>query len=136
MGRDAPVSGRPAQRALALLVLPVLALGVFALRSATMAQPDRLVPGTRTTLSFEVDRRDRPGSADDVRALWAVCGRMLTTAQRSGELRVEPAGRGRVTVSPAVGELQRKRLTGCIEDTILDRALGRVLELREGPAPA
>ena len=124
------MSARPAQRALALVLLPALALGVFALRSATMAEPDRLVPGTRTTVVFEVDRRDRDGSADDVRALWAVCSRVLSPEQRAAELGVAAQGRGRVTVSPAVGELQRKRLKGCIEDTILDRLLGRVVELR------
>ena len=122
---------RPADRTVALLLLPALAVGVLVLRAGTMAETDQLVPGTATRISFEVDRRDGAGSADDARTLWAVCSRVLTPAQRAAELEVAVAGRASVTVSPAVGEHQTRRLRGCMEDATLDRVLARVTELRD-----
>ena len=117
-------------RTAALLLLPALGLGVLVLRSATMAETDRLVPGTVTSLAFEVDRRGGPGTDDDARALWAVCSRVLSADQREAELEVGSAGSASVEVSPAIGKHQQRRLKGCLEDATLDRALARLTDFR------
>jgi hypothetical protein len=117
-------------KALAVLAVAVMgAMGIVGLAELTQNRPDPVEAGSATVLTFDVDTRDyQRGEGAAAQALWAVC-----SATVGGNVSGVPApakggvGDGyTVTISPAIGENGRKRLTGCLEDATLDRVMGHV----------
>lgn len=103
--------------------------GIDVLADATQNRPDVRIEGSVTTIDFTVDtKRYQRGDAAAANALWTVC-----SATVGGTVDPVPQphdGGWRVTVSPAIGENGESRLVGCLEDTTLDRVVGRVVAFR------
>jgi hypothetical protein len=117
-------------KALAVLAVAVMGtIGIVGLAELTQNRPDPVEAGSATVLTFDVDTRDyQRGEGAAAQALWAVC-----SATVGGDVSGVPApAEGgvddgyTVTISPAIGENGRKRLSGCLEDATLDRVMGHV----------
>lgn len=117
------------------LVVAVLLAGVVAvdlLGDLTQSRPDVINEAAVTELVVSV-REDRFGTGPDdaAGALWAVCASQ--TRSRSvvgGGLDRIGDGRYRAVLVPAVGNNERKKLVGCLEDLTIDRVLGDVESFR------
>jgi hypothetical protein len=117
-------------KALAVLVVSILGtLGIVGLAEVTQNRPDAAEAGTTTVVNFDVGTRDyQRGDDAAAQALWAVCsstvGGEVTTPVATAD--GEGGDAYSVSISPAIGEHGRKRLTGCLEDATLDRVVGHV----------
>jgi hypothetical protein len=117
---------------LLVVLVAVTVLGVDALADATQNRPDPIDPGSTTTVEFDVATR-RYSRSDDAaaQALWAVCS---ATTHYEIVRDLEPTDEGwSATFSPALGHHGTLRLTGCLEDTTVDRVLGRVVSITSTP---
>ena len=110
----------------------LLVPAVGRLADATQTRPDR-TPDL-TTMEVDVRLRDpRISAVDEALALWISC-------QRKGSfdpVRIEPTGPGtaRLSVRGLLGTYQRRELTGCLQDTRLERVQARVVTLTTAPPP-
>ena len=116
------------------LAVVLLVLGIDQLSDATQNRPDDIEAGTRSTVVFDVDLRQRSQrEAAAAHTLWSVCSGTVTHATTLAG----PTVRGdawAVTVEPALGEHSRRRLVGCLEDATIDGVLGRVVDLTPHPS--
>jgi hypothetical protein len=116
------------------LAVALLVVGIDTLSDATQNRPDDVEAGTRSTVIFDVDLRQRPGrEAAAAETLWNVCAGTITHATTLDG----PAAKGTawsVTVEPALGEHSRRRLVGCLEDATIDGMLGHVVDLTPHPS--
>ena len=113
---------QPLRVALGGLGLVVGALGVLALREATLSTHEPVDPATRLEL---VVRARTEGGEDDqslhemVEALLLTC-RLEVVADIAGPIIDEGAGRFRATLEPNLDRTNRRQLRGCIEDFTID----------------
>lgn len=120
-----------------LAVVVVLAVGVYvaidAMADLTQSRPETVDAGFSTGITFDVATR-RAASSEQaaVDALWGVCAQTIPDVDVDGPTRV--ANGYRVVLRPALGEHRQRRLTGCLEDAIVDRVLGEVVEVETLPA--
>jgi hypothetical protein len=116
------------------LAVALLVIGIDQLSDATQNRPDAIEAGTRSTVVFDVDLRQRnQREAAAAHTLWSVCSGTITHATTMAG----PAASGgawSVTVEPALGEHSRRRLVGCLEDATIDGVLGRVVDLTPHPS--
>jgi hypothetical protein len=114
-----------------LAVAAVVVVGIARLADLTQNRPDERVPGSETTVEFQVSTRDYPrGEAAAALALWTICSSMV--GGRVTPQPVEAAGDWQVRISPAIGEHGEDRLVGCLEDLTVERVIGNVVSLRSG----
>jgi hypothetical protein len=120
---------------LALVIVTIGGLDVLA--DATQSRPDPVRAGEVTELVLAVDEdRFGPGEAAAADALWAVCAAQTKSRPTTpGGPEALGDGRYRVVLAPAVGEHDRRKLVGCLEDLTIDRVRGNVLAFRHSPAP-
>jgi hypothetical protein len=121
---------------LAALVVLVLAIGaaIGLLADATQSRPTPVAPGTSTVVELSIDqRRPRPAS-EAAEALAVAChgtlrsGSEITNVVALGDDRVQ------LEVTPALSELRRRRLFGCLQDATLDLVQARVVGWTSTPA--
>jgi hypothetical protein len=103
------------------VLLTVAAVDVLADATQSRLQEQEATTGI-TVVTLDVDQKNlgRP-EADLAEALWIAC---RSVAPPGAELEgVVPAGGNRVdmVIEPAMGELRRRRVFGCLEDAIIDR---------------
>jgi hypothetical protein len=115
------------------LLAPLLGVGIFVMRERLESRHDPMMPGTESVVRFKVDVYDatQPVSAV-VEGLWHTCNQTLNS--ELVELRVVEGGVGIATVAPSLGPHQRRRLTGCLHDAVIDRVRGEVLSITDQPA--
>ena len=133
-GRLAGPAGRAVAVALAALMV-VAAVDVLA--DATQSRPAAAEPGT-TVVELRVDQQRPRPAVDAAEALAVACrGTLRTDANIT---RVSSAGGdlARIEVTPALSELRRRRLFGCLEDATLDLVEAHVTgwHITSEPAPA
>ena len=115
------------------LSAPLIGIGILVMREQLESRPDPMIPGTESVVRFQVDVYDAPQPlAAVVEGLWHTCSQTL--ASQLVELDVVDGGIGIATVAPALGPQQRRRLTGCLHDAVVDRARGQVLSITDQPA--
>jgi hypothetical protein len=106
-------------------------VGLQELADATRNEGDRHVRGTSSEVVIDVRTRGRDVqlAADSI---WAVC-RLTVPAVRDVHPVAPVAGEGDrrfvVTVSPALGDNDQRRLRGCLSDAIVDRAQSQVVSI-------
>ncbi|HLT69712.1 MAG TPA: hypothetical protein VKZ72_06075 [Acidimicrobiales bacterium] len=106
-------------------------LGVGELADLTQNRPDPVVEGSVTVVVFDVGTRRYNGTDDEAAAaLWAVCAASVSGTATGPVATTD--GTYRVEISPAIGTNGRKRLTGCLEDSTLDRVQGHVESVTAG----
>ncbi len=114
--------------AILFAVLAVAFVAVGEVGDVTQDRPDKVSRDSSSRVVFDVaTRRSLRTEAEAALALWAVCSHTITRHVVDGP---EPVPDGfAVTLAPALGEHSRRRLTGCLEDTTIDRVLGDVVAI-------
>ena len=109
-----------------LVVLGTLA--VVGLSDLTQSRPDPLNRAADTEVVFAVDEnRFRGGLDGAATALWAVCAGQTTSQPTDGGALAEiEEGRYRLVLRPAIGDGERRKLVGCLEDFTIERVRGSV----------
>ena len=116
----------------AIVVALVVALAVIVdqLGDLTQSRPDHVRNDTATEIVLAVDEdRFAPGQDAAAAALWGVCAAQ-TRSHVADALAPTGDGRYRVVLEPAVGDHERRKLVGCLEDLTIDRVLGDVESFR------
>jgi hypothetical protein len=124
------------RRAAAVVVLVVLGtVAVAALSELTQSRPDTPNRAADSELVIAVDENRFRGGADGAAAaLWAVCvGQTNSRPPEGGALVEIDEGRYRAVLRPAVGDGERRKLVGCLEDFTIERVRGNVQSFREVP---
>src|SRR4029453_19202470 len=99
----------------------------------TQNRPDAWVIGTRSVVRYDVDvRGTRQPITEATRALWYAGADKIPN--ELVDLEVGSGGTGVATVTPALGPHDRKRITGCLEDAVIDRIQGDVISIVDEPA--
>jgi hypothetical protein len=117
----------------ALLVAVVLAVGVVNLQELadrTRNEDDVRAPGSVSEVVIDVRTRGMDGDLAAA-ALWAACHPTVSFATVVAPLAVVAgsAAQYAVRVTPALGENDRRRLRGCLEDGTVDRVWGNVVSI-------
>ncbi|QXJ23241.1 hypothetical protein AGRA3207_004374 [Actinomadura graeca] len=122
--------------ALALALLLVTALVVDELAERTQDRPDRPVAAAASTVVIEAATRGDTGAATVeplVARLWEYCRGSTRPYVEGGGAVALGGGRFALVVRPALGEHALRRLRGCLQDAMIDRARFRVVSA--DPAP-
>lgn len=131
----------PVRRAAAWVTVAVLvgavAVGVDALRDATMTMPEEPETDSALEITLDVDTREAFGgsTSDLVLALYVACRVRLPDETRAVEIADSAEGVGRLVVAPAIGPTSQRRLIGCLEDATLDRVSAEVVSVERIPLP-
>ncbi|MFD0906106.1 hypothetical protein [Actinomadura sediminis] len=130
-GRD----GRGRPLALGLAGALVAGVAVYQLAELTQDRPDEPVAAAASTLVIEADTRGETGAASVdplVDRLWEYCRGSTRPYVRGGG--AVPLGERRyaIVVRPALGEHALRRMLGCLQDGLIDRAKFRVVSVQPG----
>jgi hypothetical protein len=130
---DRSTAARLATAALGLVGLAAGALGVIALREATMSTHSPVPPDSRVELVVEAASRggDESQTVEErVDAQVRTC-RLEVASDLVG--RMEPVGddRYRGVLAPAMDETDRRQFRGCIEDWVIDNVRLDIEVLRD-----
>jgi hypothetical protein len=122
--------------AITVAVVATLVLLVGELGDLTQSRPDLVRHDAATEIVLTVDEdRFAPGQDAAATALWSVCaGQTSSRVTGDGALAPIAGGRYRVVLRPAVGDNERRKLVGCLEDITVDRVMGDVESFRTVPA--
>ncbi len=105
-----------------VVAVAAVAIGIAALRDATMSTPDPADPDAVMVLTLDVDTREAFGSVDDLaEALYVACRVRLPDDTQLIESAEAPGALGRLVVAPALGRTSERRFVGCLEDATIDR---------------
>lgn len=114
------------------VVVAGLAIGINALRGATMSTPEPVDENAVMVLTLDVDTREAFGSVDDlVEALYVACRVRLPNETRLIESSETAGALGRLVVAPALGPTTQRRFVGCLEDATIDRVNAQVVTTEE-----
>ena len=111
-----------------VVVVAATAIGIAALRDATMSTTEPVDEDAVLVLTLDVDTREAFGAVDDlVEALYVSCRVRLPDDTRLVEAIETPGALGRLVVAPAVGRTSGRRFIGCLEDATIDRVTAQVV---------
>jgi hypothetical protein len=122
--------------AIVVAIVAALAVVVGELGDLTQSRPDPIRDDASTEIVLAVEEdRFAPGQDAAAAALWGVCAAQTRShVADGGALAPIDGGRYRVVLEPAVGDHERRKLVGCLEDLTIDRVLGDVESFRTVPA--
>lgn len=124
--------------ALAAVGLVVGALGVNALREATLSTHDAVPEDSRAELVFTARAHEAQRSQtleELVEALVLAC-RLEVDSDVVGRIEHDGHGTFRATLAPALDQTNRRQFRGCLEDWTIAHLVADVVSLQELPAPA
>lgn len=119
-----------------LMTAFLLAGAVDALADATQNRPDVYPTDRATTVQLYLESR-RPG-VDTLRlaeTLWVVCQHTVPTRIHAVSVDATASGHATLVLNPALGRHSIRRFRGCLSDFTVDRVLGQVVAVTEGPYP-
>lgn len=123
----------PAARVLVAASLAVAAvLGLVALIDATRYRGEIDDAAGRTTVVFEVHAENHGDPAAAAAALWLTCASAHGPTATEGPVAVGE-GTYRAALQPSLGEEARRRLRGCLQDLVVERAIGEVESMVNEP---
>jgi hypothetical protein len=124
-------------RLIAVLVLVLsVAVAVDRLADATQSRPSPRVPGSSTVVELRIDQRDPRPAIEAAQALAVACHGSLRADSEFTNLVTLRGDNVQLEVTPALSELQRRRLFGCLEDATLDRVQAHVVGWTTTPEAA
>jgi hypothetical protein len=106
-----------------LLVLGLA--GLYPLAELTQNRPDDVPAGSTTVIEYHVTTRDYDVDLAAL-GLWASCQQTIDHARSTELPRLVGDGEYSVVVTPGLGEHDRRRLEGCLEDATIDRVSATV----------
>jgi hypothetical protein len=130
---------RTRRRAVRVLAVVVVALSLGAaidlVADATQSRPSGpRVPGTSTVVELDIEqRRARPAIAA-AEALAVACHGTLRAGSEFTNIVTLRGDHVQLTVTPALSDLQRRRLFGCLQDATLDLVQAHVVRWTTTPA--
>lgn len=130
---DRSTAARLATAALGLVGLAAGALGVIALREATMSTHSPVPPDSRVELVVEAASRGGDESQtvqERVDAQVRTC-RLEVASDLVGSMEPVGDGRYRGVLAPAMDETDRRQFRGCIEDWVIDNVRLDIEVLRD-----
>ncbi len=114
------------------VVVAAVAIGINAVREATMTTPEPVETDSALVVVLDVDTREAFGSISQlVEALYVACRVRLPDETRAVEITETVDGAGRLVVAPAIGPTGQRRLIGCLEDATIDRVNAEVLSVEQ-----
>jgi hypothetical protein len=111
--------------AVAMLALLMVA-AVDLIADATQSRPSARVVGATTVIDVAIDQR-RPRPAGEAAEALAVACQTTLRADSDVDVEALPSGHVGITVTPALSDLRRRRLFGCLQDATLDLVQARVV---------
>ena len=123
----------PGRVALVAVGLLAGAVGVMAVRDATLSTHQPVVPGSEVevVVSARSEGAERGQTLPElVEALVLTC-RLEVPADLAGRIRDEGGGRFRFTLAPALDRTDRRQLRGCIEDWTIDQLMVNVVSYQD-----
>jgi hypothetical protein len=138
LDRDRRHRGGVAGALVRLVALVVLALSILAaidlLADATQSRPSPAVSGTSTIVELRVDQRRNRPALEAAEALAVACHGTLRAGSEVTNIETVRADHVRMEVTPALSELRRRRLFGCLQDATLDLVQAHVVGWTTTPA--
>jgi hypothetical protein len=117
------------RRVVAVVVLGVLLAAVVdAVGDATQSRPSPRVTGASTVIELAVDQRRPRPATEAAEALAVACHGTLHADSEFTDITALRADRVRLTVTPPLSELRRRRLFGCLQDATLDLVQAHVVD--------
>lgn len=137
MGEPQPAPQRdrlaPWKRATALTAaLALLWGGIDVLGDMTQGRPDLHNSGAASEILLDVraDDADLTSEVMAARGLWGACRSTLNKNLESEPVIDATGSMVRIFVRPGLGEHSKRRLVGCLEDSLIDHVQGRVVSIR------
>ena len=120
---------RGGQVALAVVGLIVGAIGVLALREATLSTHRKVTEAARTTIVIEAEIKgtEHNQTLDEIVEAIVVACRLEVSSDLEGDPRPLGDGIYEASLVPALDESNRRQFRGCLEDWTLDHVLVDVL---------
>ena len=116
-----------------LVVVGILAVSKLSDLTQSRSDPPNRAADTEVVIAVD-ENRFRGGLDGAATALWAVCAGQTTSRPTDGGALAEIGdGRYRLVLRPAVGDDERRKLVGCLEDLTIERVRGNVQLIREVP---
>ena len=114
----------------AVVATLTLWVAIDQLGEMTQNREDKIVPGTYSSVTLEIDLRSAQygETATAAESLWGMC-RTTVPGDRVGSIRELGNGTARFDVTPAVGYYGAKRLHGCLEDALLPGVQASVVSI-------
>ena len=116
------------KRVVAIVVLAGASYaGIDLLADFTQARPDAHLAGgiSQVKLSVSVDDTDLPNALSATRGLWGAC-RSTINKDIAPPVITATGSNVEILIRPALGENARKRLSGCLEDAMIDHVTASV----------
>jgi hypothetical protein len=128
---------RVGRRVAVVGVLGVLvAAAVDVVGDATQSRPSARVADASTVIELAIDQRSPRPVTEAAEALAVACYGTLHADREFTEITALGADRVRLTVTPALSELRRRRLFGCLQDATLDLVQAHVVHWTTTPTSA
>jgi hypothetical protein len=124
---------QPARVALGVVGLAVGALGVLALREATLSTHDGVLPGSRVevVVSARSEGAEHNQTLDElVEALLLTC-RLEVISDLDEPIESLGDGRFRAVLIPSLDETNRRQFRGCVEDWTIDQLRADIVSFSE-----
>lgn len=124
------VTGRARRRVVWVILVVSVVASIVGLAELTQNRPDRADPESAAVIAVNLDLRGYTNDTTNAaNAIWTVC---LPTLGGFTEI-VDPVSVTsdgfEVTVAPEPGENAQRRLRGCLNDTIVNRAQSTVARI-------
>jgi len=132
--RRAQGIGRQVVTLAVLGLLVAAALNVVA--DATQSRPSARVPDTSTVIELAIEQRRPAPAVEAAEALAVACQGTLHADSNFTEIVPGEADHVQLTITPALSELRRRRLFGCLQDATLDLVRARVVGWTTEPTPS
>lgn len=113
----------------------VIGLAVDAIGDVTQSRPEVPVFAGTTVLELDIDQRGDVHAPEEVAAsLWVACRNWLPPEVAA--VRIEGLGPDAavLVLDRRLGEIHRRRFTGCLEDLTLDAVLAEITSIESSPA--
>jgi hypothetical protein len=128
-------AGPVGRRLIAAVVLGLLvAAAIDLVADATQSRPSARVPGTSTVVELGIDQRRPRPAIEGAEALAVACHGTLHADSEFTKMETLRGDHVELTVTPALSELRRRQLFGCLQDATLDLVRADVVGWTTTPA--
>lgn len=115
-------------RLIAVVVLVLsLAVAIDLIADATQSRPSQRVPGGTTVVELRIDQQTPRPATEAAQALAVACHGTLRADSEFTNIVALPGDHVQLEVTPALSELGRRRLFGCLQDATLDLVQAHVV---------